>query len=191
MLTVVGFIVFLIYASLIFFIKAKELLLLSLFINIILMLIFKINLKKAAIFILKLLPFILFTVILNVLFGSLWVGVLIGIRLILVCNVTYIFSQKMTPKKIQFSIEKILTPLKIIKVNPKEIGIIVSIALSFIPILQKEIENLKYSLISKGYNLSLKNLIKKPNYILIPLITSVIKKTSEIEQSMVSKGYTN
>lgn len=65
----------------------------------------------------------------------------------------------------------------------------VSISLSFIPILQREIQNLKYSLISKGFKLNFKNLIKHPNYILLPLITSVIKKTSEIEYTMLSKGY--
>ena len=95
----------------------------------------------------------------------------------------------MTPKKMQFVMEKILIPLKILGVNPKEIAIMISISLAFIPILQKEIENLKYSLVSKGFNLNLRNFIKYPNYILFPLITSVIKKTSEIEQSMISKGY--
>jgi len=65
----------------------------------------------------------------------------------------------------------------------------VSISISFIPILQKEIQNLKYSLISKGFKLNLRNMIKHPNYIFLPLITGVIKKTSEIEYSMIAKGY--
>lgn len=95
----------------------------------------------------------------------------------------------MTPKKIQFALEKILIPLKILKINPREIGIMVSISLAFIPILQKEIENLKYSLISKGFKFNLKNFIKYPRVILFPLMTSIIKKTAEIEQSMISRGY--
>lgn len=65
----------------------------------------------------------------------------------------------------------------------------VSISISFIPILKEEIQNLKYSLISKGFKLNFKNLIKKPNYILMPLVTSIIKRTLEIEQSMISRGY--
>lgn len=65
----------------------------------------------------------------------------------------------------------------------------VSISLSFIPILQREIQNLKYSLASKGFRLNLKNMMAHPNYILLPLITGVIKKTSEIEYSMIAKGY--
>ncbi len=65
----------------------------------------------------------------------------------------------------------------------------VSISLSFIPIFREEIQNLKYSLISKGFKLNLRNIIKHPNYIFLPLITGVIKKTSELEYSMIAKGY--
>lgn len=67
----------------------------------------------------------------------------------------------------------------------------ISISISFIPILKEEIQNLKYSLISKGFKLNLRNMMAHPNYILLPLITGVIKKTSEIEYSVIAKGYVN
>ncbi len=189
MLIIIVFILFLIYTTLIFFLKNYLLLGLVLFINLYLMIVFRLNLKKTLLFLSKLMPFILFTGILNVILGDLELGILIVIRLILVCNITYIFSKKMTPKKLQYAVEKLLFPLKIFKVNTKEIGIIVSVSIAFIPIIQKEIENLKNSLISKGFRLNLKNFIKRPNIILMPLITSVIKRTGEVEQSMISKGY--
>lgn len=185
----IGFVLFLIYTSLIFFIKSYFLLGIVLIINLFLMLIFKVSLKNTFEFIFKLMPFILFTAVFNMIFEDVLYGVLIGFRLVLVCNVTYIFSKKMTPKKLQISIQNILFPLKIFKVNTKDIGIIVSISIAFIPILQKEIQNLKYSLISKGLKPSFRNFIKRPNLILAPLIASVIKKTGEIEESMISKGY--
>lgn len=189
MLNVIGFILFIIYTSLIFFIKDYFMLAVVLFINIMLMIIFKISFKNTAIFLLKIFPFILFTAVINVLLSSLQYGIIIGIRLILVCNITYIFSRKMTPRRMQFAIERLLLPLRIFKVNTKDIGIMVSISIAFIPIVQKEFESLKYSLKSKGFELSFKNFIKNPNYILVPLITSIIRKTSEIEQSLISKGY--
>ena len=189
MYIVIGFISFLIYTSLIFFIKEYYLLCVVFIINIILMLIYKINVKKTYLFIIRILPVIIFTGFINILLGGLELGVFIAIRLILICNITYVFSQKMTPKKLQFAIEKTLMPLKILKINTREIGIIVSISLAFIPIIQKEIQNLKYSLQSKGFNINFKNVMKHPNYIFIPLVTSIIKRTVEIEQSMISKGY--
>ena len=189
MFIIVAFIAFLIYASAIFFVKSYYLLEIVLVTNLILMLIFNINYKKTAIFLLKLLPFIAFTGIINIILGGIELGILISARLILVCQVTYIFAEKMTPKKIQYAIEKILIPLQLFKINTKEIGIMVAISISFIPIIQKEIQNLKYSLTSKGFQINFLNIVKRPNIIIVPLITSVIKRTTEIEESLISRGY--
>ena len=116
-------------------------------------------------------------------------GILIGIRLILVCNMTYIFSKSITPHKLQYIIETLLKPLKIIKIDSKEIGIIVCIGIAFIPILQKEIQELKYALIAKGFDPKFRNIVKKPRYILTPLLSSIIKRVGEVEASLISKGY--
>lgn len=121
MLKVLCFISFLVYASFIFFIKTPILLGVILIINILLMILLKINIKKAIVFCLKLMPFILFTAIFNLIYGGIELSVLIALRLILVCNITYIFSQKQTPRSLGYTIEKVLTPLKVFKVNTKEI----------------------------------------------------------------------
>lgn len=191
MLYIVEFVLFLMYTVLIFFIKDYFLLGIFLVINILLMIILKQKLKKALMSVLKIIPFIIFTAGINMIISGISYGILIGIRLILVCNITYIFSKKMTPHKLQYVIETLLKPLKIININSKEVGIIVCIGLTFIPIIQKEITELKYSLKSKGCNPNLKNIIRKPNYILVPLITSIIKRIGEIENSLYSKGYAN
>lgn len=65
----------------------------------------------------------------------------------------------------------------------------VCIGITFIKVLQKQIVELKYSLNAKGFNLKFSNIIRKPNYILVPLISSVIKRVGEIEDSLNSKGY--
>lgn len=191
MLYIVEFVLFLMYTVLIFFIKDYFLLGIFFVINILLMIILKQKLKKALMVVLKIIPFIIFTAGINMIISGISYGILIGIRLILVCNITYIFSKKMTPHKLQYVIETLLKPLKIININSKEVGIIVCIGLTFIPIIQKEITELKYSLKSKGCNPNLKNIIRKPNYILVPIITSIIKRIGEIENSLYSKGYAN
>ena len=158
--------------------------------NIILIIILKESIKNAFIALLKIMPFILFISCINMLTSGLSYGILVGIRLILVCNITYIFTRKMTSHKLQYVIETILKPLKIVKVNPRDISIIVCIAIAFIPIVQNAIIELKYSLRSKGFDIRAKNIIKKPNYILTPLITAIIKRIGDIEDSLISRGYT-
>ena len=188
-INIIEFMLFLIYTILIFFIKSYFILGIMIIINIILMIMFKQNIKKSLLAIFKLLPIIIFTSSINIIMSDINSGLLIGIRLILLCNITYIFSKKMTMQKLQYCIEKIFKPLKIFKINSKEIGIIVCIGIAFIPIIQKEMQEIKYSLKAKSYKLSFKNIIKKPNYILVPLITGVIKRINDIEASLLSKGY--
>ena len=84
MIVTLEFLTFLIYASLIFFIKNYSNLVIVLLINLILMVILKINAKKTLLFLLKCLPFILFAGIINILLSNIEYGILISIRLILV-----------------------------------------------------------------------------------------------------------
>ena len=186
---VVEFLLFLAYTILIFFIKDYFLLGIIAMINIILIIILKESIKKSLLAILKFTPIIVFTSSINIIMSDINSGILIGIRLILLCNITYIYSKKMTMQKLQYCIEKILKPLKIIKINSREIGIIVCIGIAFMPIIKKEMQEIKYSLKAKGYNINFKNIIKKPNYILVPLITGIIKRINDIEASLLSKGY--
>ena len=189
MLYIIQFILFIAYTILVFFIKSYSLLGIVCAINIIMMLLLRENFKRAIFAILKLMPFIAFTAGINMIISGINFGALIGIRLILVCNMTYIFAKKMTPHKLQYVIETLLKPLKIFKIDSREIGIILCIGTTFIPIIQREIQEIKYALKAKGYEINYRNVIRKPKYILVPLITMVIKKINDIEASLLSKGY--
>ena len=153
------------------------------------MLLGKVNLKSAIRNIIKLLPFIIVIVLINLILMSKEQAILIGIRLILVCNFTYTFTRKFTPQQLSNSIEKILAPLKILKINTRDIGIMISIAVVFVPILRDEGNKIKASLQSKGFNVNGINMIKNINLILVPLIVSILKRVQHIENAFKSKGY--
>ncbi len=153
------------------------------------MIISKINIKKAIKSLIKLMPFILFTVVINIIFVDLEFAILIGVRLILVCNISYVFSKTISYTEFGEVIEKLLFPLKIFKVNPKEIGIIITIALSFMPILKDELLQIKNSLKAKGMNMTNINLIKNANLIFKPFFISVLQRINEVEMSLRAKGY--
>lgn len=185
----IKFILFILYTVLIFFVSDYRILGVIFIINLALMLIGRINLKNAIRNIIKLLPFIVFVVLINLILMSKEEAILIGIRLILVCNFTYIFTRNFTPQQLSNSIEKILTPLKIFKVNTRDIGIMISIAVAFVPILRDEGNKIKESLKSKGFNVNGINMIKNINLILVPLIVSILKRVGHIENAFKSKGY--
>ncbi|MBO4815906.1 MAG: hypothetical protein J5507_03065 [Clostridia bacterium] len=186
---IIKFILFLIYVIGIFFINNYFILGAITIFNIVLILIAKINIKKTVINLIKLLPFILFTSAINLIFINLQSAILITIRLILVCNISYIFSKTITYLEFADVIEKLFYPLRIFKINPKEISLIVTIAISFMPIMKDELLQMKNVLKVKGINSTKINLIKNINLIFKPFFISVLQRVNEIELSLKAKGY--
>lgn len=189
MKNLIKFTLFLIYTVGIFFIKNYVILGIIAIFNIILMLTMKINIKNAINSLIKLLPFILFTIVINILFADLNFAVLIGIRLILVCNLSYIFSKTMTYTEFGDVIEKLMYPFKIFGVNPKEVGLVITIALSFMPIMKNEFGQMKNVLKVKGIKPTNFNLLKNLSLIFKPFFVSVLQRLNEIEMSLKAKGW--
>ena len=189
MKNLINFILFLIYTIGIFFVNSYIILGIFLGINIFITVIYRINLLSEIQNILKLLPFILFTCIINLLFADLNSSLLICVRLILVCNISYIYSKTVSYTEFGEVIEKIVYPLKVIGINPKDIGLIITIALSFIPIMKDEISGIKNVLKVKGIKPNNFNLIKNLNLILKPFFISILQRINEVEMSLKAKGY--
>ena len=189
MKNLIKFILFLIYTVGIFFIDAYIEFGLIVIFHIILMIVAKINLKNAIKNTVKLLPFILFTIAINTIFADLKFSILIGIRLILIRNLTYIFSKTISYMEFAGVIEKLVYPLKIFGINPEEIGLIVIIALSFIPIIKNEFEQIRNVLKAKAIKPTTVNLLKNSGLIFKPFLISVMQRLNEIEMSLKAKGY--
>lgn len=183
-------IILLTYTIAVFFIENYIVLSIITLLNILLMLLFKVPKLKALKNIYLLSFFILFTAVINFLVENINTAILIAIRLILVCNFTYTFTFILSPMELAKAIETLCFPLKIFGINPKDISLIINIALTFIPILSNELSQIKYALKAKGITLGGINTIKSIKYIMKPLIYGILKRTSELEYALKAKGYT-
>lgn len=179
------FLIFIIYTISIFFIK-NPIILLGIFIfNFILFLIFRLSFREL-LFNLKWVSFIIaFTVVINIIFDSISSGILLGIRLFICYFTTYIFSKKMKILGLSEAITTLFYPLKLFKINPSEIGIIISISICMIPVLRSEILSTKNTLISRGKNSGISFITTGAK----PLMISILKKTDEMEKTLISKAY--
>ena len=65
----------------------------------------------------------------------------------------------------------------------------VTIALSFIPIMKAEFSQIKNVLKVKGIKPTKLNLLKNLNLIFRPFFVSVLQRLNEIEMSLKAKGY--
>ena len=121
--------------------------------------------------------------ILDNLSNALW----IGIKLFIVCNITIIYSEITSILGIAETIKIICSPLKILKVNTDEIKVMVCISLSMIPILKKELYEIKEACIAKNIVFNVKNM----KIILSKFFITLITRVNEIEESLIAKGYSN
>ncbi len=183
------FIVFLIYTILLFWVQNVYVFIGIFIFQAILMFVYRIAWDKAIEVIIHLMPFILLTAVFNGFAMGLKSAIQIGIRLTLVCHITYIFGKTTSSMQIAKGIEKLLYPLEWFGINRKNITLMISIAITFIPIIRNEITNIKYSLMAKGMRMNIINQIKHLNYIMGPLFYSLLKKVKEIEEALKSKAY--
>lgn len=178
-------IVFIIYIISIFSIKLHMIFIVYILINVIVSKILDAKFWGFLENIRTLLILVIFTTLINILFGSIEDGIVLGARMLIAYNITYIFSTTFNILELAQTIEIILKPLCIFKIDIKDISLIISIALCMIPILNEELKQTKNSLKSKGYKFKLNNL----DLYIKPIIISILKRTDELEKTLIVKSY--
>ena len=186
-LNIIKFIIFDIFVLTIFFISNYKILFSFFLIDIIVIIFLILNILKIIRYLLLISPLIIFTFIINIVLENISYGILIATRFIIACISTYIFSRTVTVLEISKVIETILSPLKLFRFDVESVGLLVSIAISFIPIIRDEMIELKQVLESKGYIMKISNI----HVFVRPLVSSIFKRTNDIEKAIIAKGYSN
>lgn len=185
MKNILKFVLFLFYTIFLFLIKDVKILILAILLNFIVTFLLKINLRNIIYSTKTFLPFVVVTIFFNIFLASVQEGILIGIRIMICYHATYLFSQTMTVLQVADAIQKISMPLKLVKVNTKNIGMMISISICMLPILKREMETLIKTMNAKGEQL-------KPNNMVIlmkTMLISILKKTSQMEKTLLAKAY--
>ena len=187
MKNVIKLLLFITYATCIFFLPNNKFIMFFVIFNIFIMLINKVQPKKVMAKSIQVLPFIAFTFIINYMLDNFYNALWIGIKLFIVCNITIVYSETTNALSIADTIKTLCSPLKIFKVNTDDIKVMVCISLSVIPILKKDLYELKEACISKKITFNVKNM----KIILAKFFLSLISRVNEIEESLIAKGYSN
>ncbi len=180
---------FFIFSILLFLINNYIFLLLFFTLNIMIILFLKINFLRFLKFIIKNLLFIIFIFICNIIFVDLNTAIMTALKLFLAINLTYTISNILTPSNISTAFYYLFYPLKIFKINIKNLSLIISITLTFIPVLIDEAKNIKTSLLIKGFEFNIKNALTKPHIFLITYINGIFERTDELEKALIMKAY--
>ncbi len=97
-----------------------------------------------------------------------------------------------TPNNLTDGMEKLLKPLKIIKLPVHEVSMMMSIALRFIPILLEETDKIMKAQIARGADFESGNLIKRAKSLvplLVPLFISAFRRANDLAMAMEARCY--
>lgn len=97
-----------------------------------------------------------------------------------------------TPNQLTDGLERILNPLRVIKVPVHELAMMMSIALRFIPILLEETDKIMKAQIARGADFESGNLIKKAKSLvplLVPLFVSAFRRALDLAMAMEARCY--
>lgn len=120
------------------------------------------------------------------------VAVKMAIRLFLLIIIASMLTYTTTPIALTDGIEKLLGPLKYIKVPVHEISMMMTIALRFIPTLLEETDKIIKAQSSRGADFENGNFIARAKSfipVLIPLFISAFRRADELATAMEARCY--
>jgi len=119
-------------------------------------------------------------------------AVLMAVRLIYLILGSSIMTFTTTPNALTDGIERLLWPLRKIKLPVHEIAMMMSIALRFIPILLEETDKIMKAQLARGADLESGNIIQKAKAmipILVPLFVSAFRRANDLAMAMEARCY--
>lgn len=181
---VLVFLGFLVYATVIFFLPNNWCLALIMAINFGLGLIWKVDWRRLGRGLIKLVPFILITIIFNLLLDTWENAVFVALKLVLVGQVTLSYAQTLTSLEFAKVLGTLMRPFRKIGVDTAEIELMVCITLSLLPILQENVREMRSAVLAKGRRMDLLSV----RYIAQKLMYDAFRRVEELDAALMAKG---
>lgn len=119
-------------------------------------------------------------------------AILLAIRLSFLIIGSSIMTLTTTPNQLTDGLEKMLSPLKKIKVPVHEIAMMMSIALRFIPILMEETDKIMKAQLARCADFESGNIVKRAKGLvplLVPLFISAFRRANDLAMAMEARCY--
>ncbi|MBR3460376.1 MAG: energy-coupling factor transporter transmembrane protein EcfT [Clostridia bacterium] len=124
--------------------------------------------------------------------GGVYQALFIILRLIALVTGASLLTLTTTPVSLTEGLERLLSPLKIIKFPVHELAMMMTIALRFIPTLLEEADKIMKAQLARGADLESGNVLKRAKAmlpILIPLFVNSFRRAEDLALAMESRCY--
>lgn len=114
-----------------------------------------------------------------------------SLRLILFVVVACMITFTCSPSELAEALTRILGPLQRLRVPVNDLGLIVFIAIRFIPILYDEFVTIRNAQVMRGVDFtgSFVARIRKTGYLLIPVFVAAISRADDLALAIEARGY--
>ncbi|MBQ9989914.1 MAG: energy-coupling factor transporter transmembrane protein EcfT [Lachnospiraceae bacterium] len=120
------------------------------------------------------------------------VAVMMAVRLTFLIIGSSVMTLTTTPNNLTDGMEKLMKPLRKIRVPVHEIAMMMSIALRFIPILLEETDKIMKAQIARGADFESGSILKKARALvplLVPLFISAFRRANDLAMAMEARCY--
>ena len=125
-----------------------------------------------------------------------WEGIRLALmlttRLIMLILGSSIMTLTTTPNNLTDGMERLMKPLKVLRVPVHEVAMMMSIALRFIPILLEETDRIMKAQIARGADFESGNIVKKAKSLVplfVPLFISAFSRANDLAMAMGARCY--
>ena len=129
---------------------------------------------------------------LSITYGGIFTAIFIAVRIVALLVISSLLTYTTSPTDLTDAIEKLLSPLKVFKIDIHTFAMMMTIALRFIPTLIDEIDRIMSAQKARGADFESGNLLKRIKAlfpIFIPLIISSFKRAFELADAMSCRCY--
>ena len=124
--------------------------------------------------------------------GGFYRGGLIIWQFVLLIMSASLLTMTTSPSELILGLERILRPLRILRVPSHDLAMMVSLALRFMPLLLEEIDRMKTAQMARGANFAERNPLRRLQRITslaLPILIHVFLRAEELVDAMAGRGY--
>ena len=112
-------------------------------------------------------------------------------RILIFVLSTFVLSLTTNPVALSEGIISLLSPLRFVRIPVQDLGMILFIALRFIPVLADEVETIRKTQMIRGVQFTgkLRERVKRSTALILPVFFSALRRADDLSVAIYTRGY--
>ncbi|MCB2231318.1 energy-coupling factor transporter transmembrane protein EcfT [bacterium] len=123
--------------------------------------------------------------------GGARMAVFFSLRLLIFVSIAFLVTLTSSPSDLAEALTRLARPLSALKVPVNDLGLVLFMAIRFVPILMEEFEAIRNAQVIRGVDFAggFFARIKKTGYLLVPVFMAALNRADDLALAMEARGY--